>query len=117
MTELDRNLEEVSNKALETGEKIVTLECPCCGKTYYATESEVVYTPPDYVDQSLKQLGRKCPFCGFSGGISLSGSEKLDAERDRMQVEMEAEQMAQEAADKRQIPWSEVNKMGLEWKN
>lgn len=79
MTELDKNFNDVLDKALETGEKVITIECPCCGKTFYATESEAAYqtivrNKDDYALDlnkfSGKILGRKCPFCGFSAGLT-----------------------------------------------
>ncbi len=109
MTTLDKNFNEVVDKALQTGEKVITIQCPCCGKTYYVTESEAAYTPVDYVDQSVKQLGRKCPHCGFSGGVSLSAGERLAAEKERMLVEIKAEEMAEEMLDKNKTSWSEIN--------
>lgn len=114
MSEAHRNLEEVTELAMKTGEAIVELECPCCGKSFYALESEANYQYDDYAKSQLKRLGRKCPFCGFFKGGNVSGDQLADA-RERMKVEMEAEQMAQEAADKRQAPWSEINNMGLQF--
>jgi len=114
MSEIHRNLEEVTNKALKTGEKIVTIDCPCCGKTFYATESEAAYEQANPADTSSLvgiQLGRKCPYCGFSGGY-IANSIK-DQQVEKMRVEMQAEQMAQEAADKRQASWSVINNMGI----
>ena len=43
MSELIRNLEEVTDKAIKAGEKVITMQCPCCGKTFYAVESEAAY--------------------------------------------------------------------------
>ena len=90
MTELDRNLEEVTELALKNGEKVVTVECPCCNKIFYATESEAAYQVINRNEQtdfgadlkklSGKQLGRKCPFCGFSGGLSSSDFLRLGRE-------------------------------------
>lgn len=79
--EIYKNLEDVTNKAMKTGEKVVTIECPCCGKTFYTLESEAVYRPiirheDDYALDlnkfSGKTLGRKCPFCGYSGSLTLA---------------------------------------------
>lgn len=82
MNELDKNLAEVIEKATETGEKIVTIECPCCGKIFYATVSEAVFTTlnrNEETDYSIdlkkfsgKILGRKCPHCGFSTDLTSS---------------------------------------------
>jgi len=104
------NLEEVTNEALKTGEKIRTLECPCCHKIYFALESEATYeranrTEDDYkVDPkqfSLKSLGRKCPHCGFVS--SLSPSDLFS------DVPKEA---GQELAEK-ETPWSVINNMRI----
>lgn len=111
--ELDRNLEEVTDLALVTGEKVVTIDCPCCGKTFYALESEACYSQPNPADTSSmvqRKLGRKCPYCGFAGGY-ISNSTK-EQEVEKMRVEMEAEQMAQELADKRKTPWSQICNQG-----
>jgi len=87
MSELEKNLEEVTNKALETGEKIVTIQCPCCGKTFYATEGEAAYQVINRNEEtdfgmdlkkfSGKTLGRKCPFCGFAGSLTSSNFLEL----------------------------------------
>ena len=34
MSEPARNLEEVTDKAIKTGEKVITMQCPCCGKIF-----------------------------------------------------------------------------------
>ena len=39
MLELIRNLEEATDKAIKIGEKVITMQCPCCGKIFYAVES------------------------------------------------------------------------------
>lgn len=113
MNELDKNLEEVTNKAIETGEKIVTLECPCCNKTFYALESEAAYEQTNPADTSSMhhiKLGRKCPFCGFAGGYATNSAK--DREVEQMRIEMEAEQKAFELAEKRKTPWSQVCSQG-----
>ena len=43
MSELIRNLEEATDKAIKTGEKVITMQCPCCGKIFYVVESEATY--------------------------------------------------------------------------
>lgn len=114
--ELDKNQAEVIEKAMETGEKIVTVECPCCHKTFYATENEAAYQYANPADQSalkLKRLGRKCPHCGYAGGFDAGLKPKYEQDIEQMQVEMEAEKLAEEAADKRQAPWSEINSIGV----
>ena len=116
MTELERNLNEVTELALKTGEKIITMQCPCCGKTFYALESEANYVKPNPADQSSMvaiQLGRKCPFCGFAGGYVNNNIKEQEVKK--MRVEMEAEQMAQDAADKRATPWSKVCSQGVKF--
>ena len=116
MSELDRNLDDVTNKALETGEKVITIQCPCCGKIFYATESEAAYQYDNPADQStlkLKHLGRKCPHCGYASGFDAGRQSKAELDREQMQVEMEAEKMAQEAAEKRQAAWAEINNIGV----
>ena len=111
MTELDRNLEEVTNLASKTGEKVITVECPCCHKTFYALESEVSYSVINRNEQtdfgadikklSGKLLGRKCPFCGFAG--ELGGSNFLNLGRgDFIQSEIDAEQKAEEVHERNQ---------------
>ena len=118
MTELERNLDEVTDEALKTGEKIVTMQCPCCGRTYYATESEASYqynNPASQAPLKLKHLGRKCPFCGYAGGFDQGEQSQAELDRQQMMVEIQAEQMAQDAADKRKTPWSVVNNMGIQF--
>lgn len=113
MNELDRNLEEVTDLALRTGEQIVSLQCPCCGRTFYATESEAAYEPANPASQEslIKiKLGRKCPYCGFAGGYVNNSIKEQQVQQ--MQVEMEAEQMAQDLADKRKTPWSQICNQG-----
>lgn len=114
--ELDKNQAEVIEKATETDEKIVAVECPCCHKTFYAAESEAAYQCDNPADQSalkLKRLGRKCPHCGYAGGFDLGLKSKYEQDVEQMRVEMEAEKLAEEAADKRQAPWSEINDIGV----
>ena len=89
MSDLDKNLEEVVDKAIKTDEKVVTIECPCCHKIFYVTVSEAVFTTlnrneeTDYGMDLKKfygrQLGRKCPHCGFS--TDLTSSKFLDLGR------------------------------------
>ena len=109
------NFEEVVNKAMETGEQVVTIECPCCHKSFYATESEAAYQSPardetDYqVDDGLKlkQLGRKCPYCGFTG--ALGANDLTVSTRDQfMKDAIKAEQDAFEHQEKNQTPWSKI---------
>ena len=104
------NLEEVTNEALKTGKKIVSLECPCCHKTYYALEDEAVYervnrTEDDYtIDPkqfSLRTLGRKCPYCGFISSLSPSNLFS--------NIPKEAEQELVE----KETPWSIINNMRI----
>ena len=105
----ERNLAEVMDKATETGEKIVTLECPCCHKVYYMLESEATYSNPNPGDESsiaLKRLGRKCPYCGFSGMYGSNNKRELDLEQ--MRVEMEAEQKAQKMLDDNATSWADI---------
>ena len=121
MTELERNLNEVTDLAIKTGEQIVTVDCPCCGKTFYALRSEAIYSQLNPADNSVlkyRSLGRKCPHCGFAGGYDPAGGQKTKAEQDieQMLIEMEAEQMAQEAADKRAMPWSKICNQELDFK-
>ena len=120
MTELERNLNEVTDLAIKTGEQIVTVECPCCGKAFYALRCEAAYSQLDPADNSVlkyRSLGRKCPHCGFVGGYDQTGGQKTKAEQDveQMRIEMEAEQMAQEAADKRATPWSKICGQGVKF--
>jgi len=108
---LEKNLAEVMDKAMETGEKIITIECPCCHKTYYALESEAIYSNKDPINNTYKQLGRKCPHCGLSSIVS--GGNRREQELERMEVELQAEKKAQEMLDKNQSSWSDICKMGL----
>ena len=114
--ELDKNQAEVIEKAMETGEKIVAVECPCCPKTFYATESEAAYQYDNPADQStlkLKHLGRKCPHCGYAGGFDTGLKPKYEQDVGQMQVEIEAEKMAEEAVDKRRASWFEINNRSI----
>ncbi len=121
MTELDRNLEEVTELALKTGEKVVTIECPCCHKIFYATESEAAFTVINRNEQtdfgadlkklSGKKLGRKCPFCGFSG--RLSSSDFLNLGRDFVKDEIAAEERAEEIRETNRTPWSKINNVNI----
>ena len=116
MSELTRNLEEAADKAIKTGEKVIIVQCPCCGKTFYAVESEAAYqynNPASQDTLKLKHLGRKCPHCGYAGGFALGLKSKYEQDVEQMLVEMEAEKLAEEAVDKRQVSWSEINNIGV----
>ena len=116
MSELVRNLEEATDKAIKTGEKVITMQCPCCGKTFYAVESEAAHqydNPASRDILKLKHLGRKCPHCGYAGGFDLGLKSKYDQDVEQMRVEIEAEKLAEEAAEKRQASWSEINNIGV----
>ena len=116
MLELIKNLEETTDKAIKTGEKVITMQCPCCGKIFYVVESEAAYQYDNPADQSalkLKHLGRKCPHCGYAGGFDLGLKSKYEQDVEQMRVEMEAEKLAEEAADKCQASWSEINNIGV----
>lgn len=121
MTELDKNLEEVTEKALKTGEKVVSIECPCCHKVFYATEKEAAYNALNRNEEtdfgmelkqlSGKKLGRKCPFCGFAG--DLGASDFLRLGRDFVKDEIAAEEKAEEIREKNRTPWSEINNINI----
>lgn len=121
MAELDRNLEEVTELASKTGEKVVTIECPCCHKIFYTLESEAAFTVINRNEQtdfgtdlkklSGKQLGRKCPFCGFSG--NLSSSDFLSLGRDFVKDEITAEEKAEEIREKKRTLWSKINNVNI----
>ena len=116
MSELTRNLEEAADKAIKTGEKIITMQCPCCGNIFYAVESEATYqydNPASQDTLKLKHLGRKCPYCGYTGSFDLGLKSKYEQDVEQMQVEIEAEKLAEEAADKCQASWSEINNIGV----
>ena len=116
MLELTKNLEEATDKAIKTGEKVITMQCPCCGKIFYAVESEAAYqydNPASQDTLKLKHLGRKCPYCGYAGGFDLGLKSKYEQDVEQMRVEMEAEKLAEEATDKRQASWSEINNIGV----
>ena len=116
MSELTRNLEEATDKAIKTGEKVITMQCPCCGKIFFFFLSEAAYqydNPASQDTLKLKHLGRKCPYCGYAGGFDLGLKPKYEQDVEQMRVEMEAEKLAEEAADKRQASWSEINNIGV----
>lgn len=116
MSELIRNLEEATDKATKTGGKVITMQCPCCGKIFYAIESEAAYqynNPASQDTLKLKHLGRKCPHCGYAGGFDLDLKSKYAQDVEQMRVEMEAEKLAEEAVDKCQASWSEINDIGV----
>ena len=116
MSELIWNLEEATDKAIKNGEKVITMQCPCCGKIFYAVESEAAYQYDNPAGQSalkLKHLGRKCPHCGYAGGFDLGLKSKYEQDVEQMRVEMEAEKLAEDAANKRQASWSEINNIGV----
>jgi glutaredoxin len=116
MTELDKNLNEVIELAAKVGERVVTVECPCCHKLFYALASEAAYQYDNPADQStlkLKHLGRKCPHCGFAGGFDQGRRSKFEQDIEQMKIEMEAEKLAEEAVEKRQTPWSQICNQGL----
>lgn len=118
MSEINRNLEEVTDLAIKTGEKIVTVECPCCHKIFYATESEATYQYDNPADQSslkLKHLGRKCPHCGFANGYDTGLKSKFEQDVEQMKIEMEAEKLAEEAAEKRQASWAQICNQGVKF--
>ena len=112
MSELIRNLEEATDKAIKTGEKVITMQCPCCGKIFYAVESEAAYqydNPASQDTLKLKHLGRKCPHCGYAGGFDLGLKSKYEQDVEKKKNKMKAEKLAEDAADKRQASWSEIN--------
>ena len=124
MTELERNLNEVTDIAAKTGKRIVSVDCPCCGKSFYALDDEVVFSKImrdraaefglDSKRLSGKSLGRKCPFCGYAG--ELGGGEFLRLDRgDAIKSEIEAERRAQELYDETRTPWSKVCAIGLDF--
>ena len=92
--ELRENLDDVVDIAAKSGEKVVAVECPCCGKFFYATESEAAYSqaldedPQKAANSGLyvMRLGRKCPFCGYSGSVTpniCKGLAAYHAENDK----------------------------------
>ena len=112
MSELTRNLEEATDKAIKNGEKVIIMQCPCCCKIFYVVESEAAYqydNPASQDTLKLKHLGRKCPYCGYVGGFDLGLKSKYEQDVEQMRVEMEAEKLAEEAANKRQASWPEIN--------
>ena len=116
MSDLARNLEEVTDKAIKTGEKVITMQCPCCGKIFYVVESEAAYqydNPASKDTLKLKHLGRKCPHCGYAGGFDLGLKSKYEQDGEQMRVEMEADKLAEDAVDERQVSWSEINNIGV----
>ena len=116
MSDLTRNLEEVTDKAIKTGEKVITMQCPCCDKIFYTVESEAAYqynNPASQDTLKLKHLGRKCPHCGYAGGFDFGLKSKYEQDVEQMRVEMKAEKLAEDAAEKHQASWSEINNIGV----
>ena len=116
MSELIRNLEEATDKAIKTDEKVITVQCPCCGKIFYTVESEAAYqydNPASQDTLKLKHLGRKCPHCGYASGFDLGLKSKYEQDVEQMRVEMNAEKLAEDAAEKHQASWSEINNIGV----
>lgn len=120
MVDIDKNLDDVIDKAAKTGEKIVTMECPCCHRVFYATENEAAYQYKDLASEAtlkVRTIGRKCPYCGFAGEFNPGRHSKAELDREQMFVEMEAEQKAQQMLDENQSSWAEINNIGVGWKN
>ena len=89
---MDKNLNDVIDRALklEPSEEnqIVTVECPCCHREFYAIKSEVyyenIYRNTDGYAADPQKFSfitfPKCPHCGFSGmftpGNLFKGEQK-----------------------------------------
>ena len=83
---------------------------------FYIVESEAAYQYDNPASQDilkLKHLGRKCPHCGYAGSFDFGLKSKYEQDVEQMRVEMEAEKLAEDAADKCQASWSEINNIGV----
>jgi len=116
MAELDKNLNDAIELAATTGDKVVTVECPCCHKIFYTTKTKAAYAlvnraPEDFdfdrTKISLKQLGEKCPHCGFVA--ELGTSELFGIDRD-------PEQKAEDIREVSQSSWAEICNPGINFK-
>ena len=81
---LYKNFDKAIADAMETGDDVVSIECPCCHKYFYTIKSKAVHenvvrSSDDYdIDMykfSFEKLGEKCPHCGYAG--MLGGSDLL----------------------------------------
>ena len=126
MDELDKNLKEVIDQATKNGEKVVTIECPSCHKTFYATVSEAAYSVLNRNEETdfgmdLKkfygqQLGRKCPFCGFACGLTSSDFLKLG--RDSfIQDEINAEVVGKNTNAQIETSWADLNNIKINFED
>lgn len=91
---LYKSLDKAVADAMETGDDVVFIECPCCHKDFYTIKSKaahenVVRSPDDYAmdlkEFSFRQLGEKCPHCGYSGTLDGSDFIKLGRQDDEAQ--------------------------------
>lgn len=77
--------EELIDKALVTGEQIISTTCECCGKIFYILKSDL-YAENDYrlgdgdfkIDNFHKIDYPKCPYCGYAGRLELNICNKKD---------------------------------------
>lgn len=103
------SLDKATSEAIESGDQVVSIECPCCHKIFYTTKTKAAYAlvnraPEDFdfdrTKVSLKQLGEKCPHCGFAAELGASELFKID--NTFIHKEIEAEQKADEIREANQ---------------
>ena len=109
------SLEKATNEAIESGDQVVSIECPCCHKIFYTTKIKAAYAlvnrvPEDFsFDRariSLKQLGEICPHCGFAA--ELSAGELFKFNNTFVYKEIKAEQKADEIREANQSSWAKI---------
>ena len=109
------SLEKATSEAIELGDQVVSIECPCCHKIFYTTKIKAAYAVVNRVPEdfdfaatkiSLKQLGERCPHCGFAA--ELSASELFRFDNTSIYKEIEAEQKADESIERSQSSWAEI---------
>lgn len=71
------NPEELIDRAIDTNDKIVSIDCQCCGKTFYVLESDLYIENvvrgenEPQLDNRLKlQHLPKCPHCGYCSKLT-----------------------------------------------
>ncbi len=120
---LYNSLDKATSEAIESGDQVISIECPCCHKIFYTTKTKAAYrlanrAPEDFdfdrAKISLKQLGEKCPYCGFAA--ELGASELFGIDRDFIYKSLEAEQKADESIEANQSSWAEICNPGINFK-
>ena len=109
------SLEKATSEAIESGDQVVSIECPCCHKIFYTTKIKAAYALVNRASEdfsfdgakiSLKQLGEKCPHCGFAA--ELGASELFRFDNTFIHKEIEAKQKADEIREANQSSWAEI---------